>query len=72
VKSIDARKLMGNLSATKFNKLVKPLLNPIAVSPILTFYKYTDLKNACDIFAESYGRSSIETGVCSGLRPIRV
>jgi hypothetical protein len=63
VKSIDARKLMGNLSATKFNKLVKPLLNPIAVSPILIFYKYTDLKNACDILEERYGRSPIEKGV---------
>lgn len=63
VKSMDARKLMGNLSSTKFNKLVKPLLNPIAVSPILIFYKYTDLKSACDILEERYGRSPIEKGV---------
>lgn len=62
VRAMDARKLMGNLSSTKFNKLVKPLLNPIAVSPILIFYKYTDLKNACDILEERYGCSPIEKG----------
>ena len=54
---------MGNLSSTKFNKLVKPLLNPIAVSPILIFYKYADLKSACEILEKRYGRSSIEKGV---------
>lgn len=63
VKSIDARKLMGNLSASKFNQLVKPLLNPIAVSPILIFYKFSDLKIACDILEERYGRSPSEKGV---------
>jgi len=63
VKAMEARRIMGNLSTTKFNKLVKPLLNPIAVSPILIFYKYTDLKSACDILEERYGRSPIEKGV---------
>jgi hypothetical protein len=62
VKAMEARKLMGNISTNKFNQLIKPLLNPIAVSPILIFYKYTDLKNACDILEERYGRSPIEKG----------
>jgi hypothetical protein len=63
VKAMDARRLMGNISTNKFNQLVKPLLNPIAVSPILIFYKYTDLKNACDILEERYGRSPLVKGV---------